>query len=504
MNYNKLILLLFFSSCLVSVTSAYYEVKQGDTVYLGETVDISRVLSWKMQFAFWKSGNPDGDFPEKIVEVTGFMYSYYIDPQKYQVGTWYKWDGKEENAGNMLAFYIEPGVRPIVTPTPTITPNTTSPTITPVPTLAPLPVGEHILIARGDYGKINYRLDSSKTINGQEQKAFIWLFGSRTKIMSSPLTYSKSSNLYSYEFSSDLTDNLTESDYYGFIQFVGQNNQQDVFYDPLKNSLDSPFKAIKPVNLDPFLPARIMHEFENMSGPSQYCDDYLVPVTMRIETPSIIIGDYWEDGGDIMIEGTTNMEEGTTVVAMIDPDNFALPAEIAAHKYATKTTGNYSVTRQYSIRVPLKWEELSIGQHTFKVSVSKYKIRLETFKDFAVTGLWVMPTPTPELKKVMVEEYGSHQLPTSTPTIITTPTLIPIPTPTQIQILVNGTLRNYTARNQSIVNPLPSSTTKPIIVSTPIPTATPIPVPTDDIVIPLNPLIVIGAIFIAGLILKKR
>jgi hypothetical protein len=509
---RKIIFILICIALFCPIVSAYYEVKQGDIVYAGEYVDISRVLSWRMQFAYWRSGYYGGDYPDKIIEVTGYMYSYYIDPQKYEPGTYWKWDGKEEGAGNNLAFVVKEGVRP--EPTPVIN-NTTNKTpngtinITPTPTMPELPLGEHVLIARGDDGMINYQLSDSKLINGKPQKAYLWLFGSTSKILGSPLESNSSrSNIYKYDFNSTLTQSLTEGKYIGYLQFVGNNNQQDVFYDPIKNTLDSPFKAIQPVNLDPFLPTRILHEFENMSIPSKYCDDYLVPITVDIELPSLTIDDYWEDGDTIMVEGSTNLAEGTDIVAMIDPDNFALPKEIAEHKFSTKATGNYSNIRKYIIPIPLKWDELSIGQHTIRISAQKYKTYLEVFKDFKVSGVWIMPTPTPELRKVLVEDYGTHQFPTKTPTLTPVPTQGLTPTPTTVQVIVNGTVRNVTPRNLTIVRPAnwtPNNTT--VIITpppTPAPTRTPEPVPTDDIVLPLNPALVVFAIAIIGFILRRK
>lgn len=533
---QKIILTLICIALFFPAVSAYYEVTQGNTVYLGETVDISRVLSWKMQFAYWKNGEYGGGTPDKVITVSGYMYAYYIDPQLYEPGTYWKWDGKEEPASNPLAFYVKDGVRPEPTPTSTtnITNNGTSITnVTPVPTLPELPLGEHVLIARGDYGSLNYRMDNTKLINGIPQTAYLWLFGSTSKILgdqllsskasasgtvtgSDPFAQTSGSAIYTYEFNTSMTSGLIAGKYVGYLQFVGGNNQQDVFYDAGNKSLDSPFKAVTPLDITPFLPIRIMHEFETRAAPSIYCDDVLVPITVDIEQPTLTISDYWEEGENIVIEGTTNMAEGTNIVAMIDPDHYAIPAEIAAHKYSTKAVGDYSTMRTYSVSIPLKWDELNVGQHTFRVSIQKYGINLDVYKDFQVSGLWVMPTPTPEMKKVMVEEYGSHQLPTKTPTLTPAPTQGS--TPTQPQVVVNGTVRNLTQRNQTIVRPAnwtPNNTnitnniannTTVILTPppTPIPTKTVEPTPTDDIVIPLNPALAVIAIVIIGFILKRK
>jgi hypothetical protein len=505
---QKIIIILICIALLFPIVSAYYEVTQGGTAYIGETVDISKVLSWKMQFAYWNSGDYEGIDPDKVITVSGYMYAYYIDPALYEPGPYWKWEGRDEPAGNNLAFYVKEGVRPEPAPTQNATQNVTTnqTTVTPAPTMPELPLGEHVLIARGDYGSLNYRIDQSKLINGLPQKSYLWLFGGKSKILGNPVPSTKNGSVYTYEFSSETTSGLEVGQYVGYLQFVGLNDQQDVYYDSGNKTLDSPFKAVTPVDITPFLPARIMHEFERMEVPSIYTDDFLVPITINIEQPTVTISDYGEEGDNIVIEGQTNMAEGTNIVAMIDPDNFAIPSEIAAHKYATKAVGNYSATRTYSVSIPIKWDELNIGQHSFRVSVQKYGINLDVYKDFQVSGLWIMPTPTPELKKVMVEEYGTHQIANKTPTITPTPT-----PPTQPQTIVNGTVRNLTQRNQTIIRPAnwsPNITNNATVVFTPSPTPVPVrtpePAPTDDIVIPLNPALAIFAIIIIGFILKRK
>jgi hypothetical protein len=501
--------ILFILSCILlfsPTVSAYYEVYQGDIVYRGETVDISRVMSWKNQFAYWKSGEYEGDYPDKIISVSGYMYSYYIDPEKYEVGTYWKWEGQYMRNGNNLAFYVKEGVRPEVTPIPTLNKtNTTNLTnITPVPTMPPLPTGEHVLIARGDRGVLNYEIDEKRLINGLPQKAYLWLFGSKSKILGNPLTSTKTGSIYSYEFNSTVTQSLTEGKYTGYLQFVGNNNIQDVFYDPIKNTLDSPFKAVISVNIDPFLPDRIKQEFEKLAVPSSYCDDFLVPVVIEIATPAIWISDYWEDGNSMIVEGTTNLEEGTDLVAMIDPDHFALLNEIADRKYSSKATGNYSAMRQFSIRIPFRWDELNLGRHTVNVSAFKYGLNVISTVDFEVSGIWVQPTPPPEFRQFVVDENGSHRVPTQVPTI----TPIPAQTttvPTTSQVLMNGTLRNITSRNQTIIRPANYTSPQNVTITpTPPPTRTPEPVPTDDVVIPLNPMLAGIAVIITGLALRKR
>jgi len=463
------------------LVSATYEVIQGDTLYLGETVDISRVMSWSGQFAYFNNGEP-GDYPAKIIDVNdvGHMYNYYIDPNKYIVGTWYKWDGKDERAGNMLAFTIAPGIRnntyisqlnPETTPAPF--PNQTVMTMP-----AKIPQETHLLLARGDTGSLHYGLPYNQT-NGVKQQGYMWLFGNapdytltKTNLMTKgtlmgiPMNYTSNDSVHSFTFTPETSRTLQEGWYSGYMQFSGINGKQDVFYNLEKNQLDSIYKGIDPVKLDGFIPTRIQQEFQILEQPSEYTDDILVPISVEVVTPSLTIGDYWEDADNITIQGSTPMSEGTIITVIIDPDNYALLPEIRAHTY--RTTAQYkimnnvvmkeadcvttvtnlnndgfnatmyngtaynvtfangttingiqlgnptssktlctSIPRIYTIRIPIKWSEMAIGRHTIHASIDTYGIKAETNKDFLITGEWVNPTPTKEFNKLIVVKQGS-------------------------------------------------------------------------------------------------
>jgi len=281
--------------------------------------------------------------------------------------------------------------------------------------------------------------------------------------------------------------------YTGYLQFNGVNKRQDVFYDRAKNNLDSPYKNVSPINLDPFIPERIKQEFEKLVNQTEYSDDLLIPITLNVMEPDVIITDYWEESDNIVIEGTTTMGEGTELVIELNPEHYALPAEIEANRHRVNATGSSKELRKFSVSAQIKWDELSVGHHKMRVGINKYKINVSMDKDFEISGVWVMPTPTPSFRKIVIVEGGNtHQVDdkgrninsTGTATNITT---LPTPTPT------------------SVPTPKPTNRPKNVTVTpTPTPVPTPIPKPTDDITIPLNPLLPIGAVIVVGLMIMRR
>jgi hypothetical protein len=485
---------------LLPQVSAYYEVHQGDTVFLGETVDISRVLSWSGQFAWWASDEP-GDYPDRIVNFNdvGFMYKYYIDPAKYCEGTWHKWDGIFETHGNSVAFIVKKGTRNQTTES---FPGkaTPVPTPTPVPPSKNIPKDTHILIARGDEGTIRYGLDYNQS-EGKEQGAYLWLFGtvdSTTKILGEPLTYSKNDSVYSFVFTPEMTQGLVEGWFTGYLQFTGPNGFQDVFYvkshkfesdGNLHQNLETPYddKIIPDVNIDPFIPIRISQEFEILEKKSQYCDDILVPITMEIARPQINFRDYYNTGDNITILGDTTMAEGTMIVFMIDPQRWALEYDKMAHTWSTVVTGLQKEPRTFGIDMPINWKEMAVGaNHTIRATVEKYKIKTEQFKDFKVTDVYIIPTPTPEKDRVLVEEYGWHIL-NVTPTATPVPTEAPTPTITE----TSNVTANITTAQTTMITIIPT------------PTAVPTPKPTPTIRVPVETATILIAVGLGLWRMKK-
>lgn len=497
MKFRVLLLLISISTILLPLASAVCVVEtQGSPVYIGEYCDVSKVVSWKAQFAYFSNGYYS-DTPTKIVDVSGFMYHYYIDPKKFVPGLWYKWDNEYESGGYNVAFEVRSGRRPNATVNATDNATVNATKKKPGEQAVVIPKDTDILIARGDYGILRYGLDKNVT-GGPQQEAYIWLFGTAgtpTKILGERIWYSPEELGYTYEFLPNDTGYFTTGKYTGYYQFVGANKRADVFYDAVNNNLDSPYKNVSPVNLDPFIPDRIKKEFDTLENQSQYSDDILVPINMTVMEPDVVITDYWEDSDDIVIEGTTTMGDGTELIVELNPEHYALTKEIEANRHRINATGSTNNLRKFSVSIPIQWGEMSIGQHKLRVWINTYKVNVSMDKDFEISGIWVMPTPTPEFRKiVIVEGQGSHQVNASGGNVNST-----------------GTATNFTVTNTPTPRPItPKPTTNPknatnsTVTKTSTPKPTPIPEPTADIELPLNPAIAILAAVITGLMIIRR
>lgn len=89
-----------------------YRISQGDTVYLGDHIDISGALAGNPDIAYFK-GEDYQDYSVSPVilplpnQKSGW-YDFYIDPEvfvKYP-GTWHKWNGYYEFHANTVAFKV--------------------------------------------------------------------------------------------------------------------------------------------------------------------------------------------------------------------------------------------------------------------------------------------------------------------------------------------------------------------------------------------------------------
>ena len=116
-------------------------IRQGQTVYLGDTVDITGVVPPYPQLAYWDGVNMYDSTPAYIITLpvnhTGWN-TFYLDPAVFatRLGAWYKYDSTigYEPKGNNLAFVVaEPNPVSILPPVPI---STSIPAITIVPTLA--------------------------------------------------------------------------------------------------------------------------------------------------------------------------------------------------------------------------------------------------------------------------------------------------------------------------------------------------------------------------------
>jgi len=87
--------------------------------------------------------------------------------------------------------------------------------------------------------------------------------------------------------------------------------------------------------------------------------------------------------------------------------------------------------------MPIELTEMFIGEHQIKMSVEKNKFVTNAYHTFGVSGTYIMPTPTPEFRKIITSGNGSPIV--TMPTVIPQPQVIYTPVPATY-INVNGTI----------------------------------------------------------------
>jgi hypothetical protein len=436
-------IILIGTVIIVPPASARCEVlSQGDFVYLNETCDVSRVLSWGGMFAHFSS-DYYGETPDRVVNVTGFMFTHKIDPAKYVVGNWFKWDGEYEDNSNPLAFRVKAGIRPNLTvnKTTNVTPNTT-PTIT----ASPYNTKTTLVIARGEVLPFEYA-------TGDKGKAWIWLFEGSNDYLGMPMEQIEWG--YKYGFTKEITQSFPPDTYTAFIQFAGYNKKQDVYYSQ-DNTFLSVYRDVKPVSLNGLSNVQYSDKFIAMVTDGNYSDDTIIPLTITIKDPAIAITDYYQRGDNLIVEGTTTLSLKTSITCIVDPEHWVTQKEKNENTYPVYISGDIDEDREFSVSLPIRWDELSIGEHLIVLTAKKDLINLTVHKEFDVTDTFVMPTPRPEKVKILLDKEGKPLLiptptPTPEPTFTPEPTPIPTPEPT---IIPNVTIN-------TTPTPLPIKTPKP-------------------------------------------
>lgn len=512
---------------------------QGDTAYTGETVDLSLVVAWPdYVLAYCQNGYAGCHDPQTFDFAETNQHRVYLDAKKYPIGVYFRYEGKWNSAENSYAMTILPGPRPLNKTIFTSQPASAAWSQTYTPKAKLIRNNTNVLIARGDAGDFVYQ----PNFTGY-QPAYLWMFAQSPSatsgmVLGEPMGYRSNDSAYLYNFTDSFTQNLTEGVYNGYIQFTGQNKIQDVFYNPERRvkmsspikCLDTPYdhELIPAVDIAGLTPSLVQNEFERLEK-TKYADDLLIPINVTIATPYIAMTDYYEswDGEFLTVAGKTTAAAGTDVTVKLDPNNYKLKEDINLHTWHSTATGDISSIRVFNVTFPVNWEEMAIGNHTVRASIDGRLFHSDASHDFKVSSVWVMPTPTPQMNKVVVEQYGWHQvgpvpvntpMPTRTPCIVydpndtslcdmNAPELTQTPVPPLGHENITGSNSNETSSNLtggSYVTVDYNNTAEPVTGPTPtaIPTI-PTPVPTMAVNVPVPWWITVAAAGIAVLSRRK-
>jgi hypothetical protein len=473
---------------------------QGDTCYTGDTADLALVASWPDYQLAWCSDDEPGCGNPIVIDLGNEnQHKVYIDKDRFKIGNYYRWDGHWHSGENSFAMKVLRGPRPESEIDVTIGNKTIKESEITKPAII-LPNATHIVLARGDTLYYEYAIPNETSGHG----AYMWMFqsdlsGVSKGVLGEAMIYRSNDSVYAWDVTSEFAETIVEGKYSGYIQYSGDNNRQDVFYREhhktdkceiiYEDVLDTLYDddIIPDVNIAGLTPPLVKERFE-MLATHEYSDDVLTPLTMKVEDPVLLFTDYSTEGNNITVSGKTPMSAGTVVIFKLDPDQYALEGDIRAHTWKTETVGTINEWRTFNITMPVNWEEMAVGaNHTVVASVDKNKIHIETSKDFKVSDVWIMPTPTPEREKVIVEDYGWHRV---TPTTIA-PEPSPAPIESQVTISANTTANVTPTMQQNVT----------VTQTTAVPTRTPTPRDTN-IHVPIPAWVAVLAI--AGAVMWRR
>lgn len=425
MKLNTIIFITVLFLLIPSVAAERIEISQGDLVYMGETVDISRAIAWPDYTICWcAANNPECDPPDQTIEVSGYMYHYYIDPNVFHYGTYYRWDGEWHPQENAVAFTIVHGNRSDYKKH-----NVTE------EEQAPAQIKDHdgpytYYISKGDTPTVYTRLNRT-------DDCYLWIFSNNADIYGEKMVMSNESgeyHTYSYGMTEDETENIAGGDYDGYIQCAGDNGVQDIFVND-ETEFDTLFDDGKipdvPINPDwDIIHAKTKFDKLTRQIQSPAFDDTLIEIKAIVSEPYIAISDITrnEDDTRLYIGGTTSWQNETSLTFKLDPDNYVLAQDIRFHTWTTYAKGEIDSPRTFRTALSIDKDELTVGDHEIEASVTDRGDLGKTTYVFKISTIYVMPTPTPEIRKVIYDSSWNNIALQTAATPTPTPTIAPVAT----------------------------------------------------------------------------
>lgn len=433
------------SPTTVSYPNTSIYIEQGQVVYVGDYLDISGVVPPYPSLAYW-NGYDMYDAPPTynitLPERKSGYYKFYLDPEIFasRTGKWYKYDYKFERQGNNLAFIVRPQwfrnttmtlANGTVVNISDIRSNTTE-MVKPVPPLLPAKHEADYLISRAE----TFNISTSKL-------SALWLFnGDDNSIL-----YSINNTEKQLTFNTTEIASLEPGDYKIIIQEIGDKatGLDVIFSGNTIRWFDRGLFTIHSVDTTNMVPDEVIKQMEAIFP--RTLDNYTVK-TVSVQEPAITIvrmdqvsvgsaKEFWHDSslrGNVSlmdVRGYTNVLPGVPVSVTLD-ENRNDPREIAKkYTYTSNATGTYlGDWRMYRVYVPLYWDNLAPGMHTLTARTSLGGM---VAHDFPVTEMpadsyippqtvryvedrnpWV-PTPTPEIVKVVEQQVVTQQIPVPMP-----------------------------------------------------------------------------------------
>jgi hypothetical protein len=387
-------------------TYPIYRINQGDTVYLGDHVDISGALAGNPDIAYFK-GEDYQDYGVSPVilplpnQKSGW-YDYYISPEVFSKypGTWHKWNGYYEFHANTVAFKVIALYRNTtmtyqngtVVNTSELVSGEHNVSINPTPTeILPTKHIADYVIPR--YGSLNITVPD---------KSAVWIFdGTDNSIVYSESVFTENGS--EIRLSDSAIYSLPPSRYKILIQTVGDISPYlDVKYEGanIVKWFDRSTFQVHTVDFNGMTPDVAIATLEHIlqQTTNTYSEQYL-----EIQEPSITITrmdkvstsfskDYYRldtSKGNVSlmeVRGYTNAPNGTNISVILDLDH-TTARDVKYSTFKTVAVGSsLGDLRCYKVFVPLYENSLYVGLHSLTAST---EIGGSMKGEFPVT---VMPT----------------------------------------------------------------------------------------------------------------
>jgi hypothetical protein len=151
--------------------------------------------------------------------------------------------------------------------------------------------------------------------------------------------------------------------------------------------------------------------------------------------------------------------------------------------------------RTFVIEMNVPWGDLAIGEHEIRFAGTGYQNELvaEQTLIFKVSDIYVMPTPTPKVERVILDDYGWHRVtpePTETPYVEVTQGPVKL-----------GNMSYDGGESERVVNV--TATVNTTANATATATMKPVSVPTT-VAIPVNPVLGFLSLAIAMIVLRRN
>lgn len=354
-------------------------IQQGDTVYVGDYVDVSGFCGGYVELAYWDGYDMYDEPPMYNVTFANGKKAYtnfYVDPDIFdgKYGRWFKYNRVYESRGNNLAFIVAPKSYRNASTTyqnGTVTyANQTQEYEYPK-----MSIEERLLPEK----KVNdYLISSEEYFNlTTSGKSALWLFNPDDN----SIIYT-TNNAGELVISAHNIQSLDPRNYKILIQNANPNATEfDVIYNKVGHEIkwfDRAGFAVRTINTDNMVPDVTIEKLEQTFPKTR--DSYTIK-TLVVRNPEItinsmqemyigaakdILHDYDVRGNVSVMEvkGYTNVRPGVNISITLD-EKTTDPRSIRKITYYTTSVGdNLGEWRQYRVYVPLYWDSLEPGMHT--------------------------------------------------------------------------------------------------------------------------------------------